>query len=184
MSHELWCIDYGSLFHNDSETPFKVILNNTEIYGHFIDLGNFHFVVEWPFSDRWSLMDAPDSFIQEIWSSQWLGLVGILFLMNLYFELRWSGDEFHANDSNQLFNLNFYCVENETVYLRTFERGSNETNACGTGATATGGLYLIQKYIKQQQSPKKCCPPIVVRMRGGQLKIDLKQISNQLLGSG
>ena len=107
-----------------------------------------------------------------------------LFWMNLYFELRWSGDEFHANDSNQLFNLNFYCVENETVYLRTFERGSNETNACGTGATATGGLYLIQKYIKQQQSPKKCCPPIVVRMRGGRLKIDLKQISNQLLGSG
>ena len=68
--------------------------------------------------------------------------------------------------------------------MRTFERGSNETNACGTGATATGGLYLIQKYIKNQKSPKKCCPPIVVHMRGGHLKIDLKKISNQLLGSG
>lgn len=107
-----------------------------------------------------------------------------LFSLNLYFELIWSGDEFHENDSNQLFNLNFYCVENETVHLRTFERGSNETHACGTGATATGGLYLIQKYINNQKLPKKCCPPIVVRMRGGHLKIDLRQISNQLLGSG
>ena len=101
-----------------------------------------------------------------------------------YLEFRCSGDEFHANDSNQLFNLNFYCVENETIYLRTFERGSNETNACGTGATSTGGLYLIQKYIEQKNSPKKCCPPIVVRMRGGHLKIDLKHMNNQFLGSG
>jgi len=94
--------------------------------------------------------------------------------------ISFSGDEFHKDEPNQLFNLNFYCVENETIHLRTFERGSNETNACGTGATATGGLYLIQKYIKQN-SPKKFCPPVVVRMRGGHLKIDLKQMNNQFL---
>lgn len=55
-----------SLFHYDSETRLKVFLNKTEIHGHFIDLGNFHFVVEWPFSDSWSLMNAPDDFIQDI----------------------------------------------------------------------------------------------------------------------
>ena len=69
MDHRLWTIwsiDFESFFGKDSETKFKVVLNKTEIYGHFIDLGNFHFVVEWPFSAQWSLMDAPDSFIQDI----------------------------------------------------------------------------------------------------------------------
>ena len=59
-------------------------------------------------------------------------------------------------------NINVASVRNEGIHLRTWERGSGLTLACGTGACATAVAAIIQKKAK---SPAK------VHMRGGALTV-------------
>lgn len=45
-------------------------------------------------------------------------------------------------------NVNFYTVENDKIYIRTYERGvEDETLACGTGSVATAISAFLNKKI-------------------------------------
>lgn len=69
--------------------------------------------------------------------------------------------------SSELFpegvNVNFYLiVSNNQIRLRTYERGSGHTLACGTGATATASYAISQHQVNNN---------VDVMMQGGQLNI-------------
>jgi diaminopimelate epimerase len=59
-------------------------------------------------------------------------------------------------------NVNVASVRDDGIHLRTWERGSGLTFACGTGACATGVAAIVQK---------KASSPVHVHMRGGRLSI-------------
>ena len=53
-------------------------------------------------------------------------------------------------------------MRDDGIHLRTWERGSGMTLACGTGACATAVAAIVQK---------KAASPVKVHMRGGALTI-------------
>ncbi|MEO7503757.1 MAG: diaminopimelate epimerase [Sphingomicrobium sp.] len=59
-------------------------------------------------------------------------------------------------------NVNVASVQGDGLRLRTWERGSGLTLACGTGACATAVAGIVQKRVKS---------PVKVAMRGGTLTI-------------
>jgi diaminopimelate epimerase len=59
-------------------------------------------------------------------------------------------------------NVNVASVRDDGIHLRTWERGSGLTLACGTGACATAVAAIVQK---------KTSSPAKVHMRGGALTI-------------
>ena len=59
-------------------------------------------------------------------------------------------------------NVNVASVRDDGIHLRTWERGSGMTLACGTGACATAVAAIVQK---------KVVSPVRVHMRGGELTI-------------
>jgi diaminopimelate epimerase len=63
-------------------------------------------------------------------------------------------------------NVNVASVRDDGVHLRTWERGSGMTLACGTGACATAVAAIAQK---------KAASPVKVHMRGGVLTITWAQ---------
>jgi len=64
-------------------------------------------------------------------------------------------------------NVEFAQVLDEhRILLRVWERGVGETQACGTGACAAAVAAL---------NSGRCTAPVVVRLRGGELKIDLDE---------
>ena len=59
-------------------------------------------------------------------------------------------------------NVNVASIREDGIHLRTWERGSGMTLACGTGASATAVAAIVQK---------KVASPAKVHMRGGALTI-------------
>jgi diaminopimelate epimerase len=59
-------------------------------------------------------------------------------------------------------NVNVAAIRDGDIHLRTWERGSGLTLACGTGACATAVAAIVQK---------KAASPVKVHMRGGALTI-------------
>ena len=59
-------------------------------------------------------------------------------------------------------NVNVASVRDDVIHLRTWERGSGMTLACGTGACATAVAAIAQK---------KAASPAQVHMRGGELTV-------------
>ncbi len=112
--------------HNQLEISFEIKIDDSYIYGDFVDVGSPHLVLDF----------------QKI-------------LKNKYFSFRHYPLEDMAKPirSNQeLFpegiNVSIYYVESQQkVYLRTYERGVEaETGACGTAAISTA-LVLFKKGI-------------------------------------
>ncbi len=73
-------------------------------------------------------------------------------------------------ESNQYYpnrtNVEFIkIIDDTTIEMRVYERGSGETFACGTGACASAVAYLLNKNIKGT---------ITVKLLGGDLKITWK----------
>jgi diaminopimelate epimerase len=61
-------------------------------------------------------------------------------------------------------NVNFAKIENNTIYLRSYERGvEDETLSCGTGVAATAIAASLKGHNKQ---------PFIIKARGGELKIE------------
>lgn len=72
--------------------------------------------------------------------------------------------EFHSLFPDRI-NVEFVQIINEnTVKMRVWERGSGETWACGTGACAVAVSSVLNGYCKQGEE-------ITVQLRGGDLKI-------------
>jgi diaminopimelate epimerase len=66
-------------------------------------------------------------------------------------------------------NVNFISMEDEALYVRTYERGvEDETWSCGTGVTA-GALVAAYKGI----IPKNNC---LVKTKGGQLEVKFEKV--------
>jgi len=62
-------------------------------------------------------------------------------------------------------NIEFIQIlDNETVKMRVWERGSGETLACGTGASAVCVACTLNNLVKEKQE-------ITVKLLGGDLKI-------------
>ncbi|MDE6088965.1 MAG: diaminopimelate epimerase, partial [Oscillospiraceae bacterium] len=72
--------------------------------------------------------------------------------------------EFHKAFPERV-NTEFVNVLNDhTVKMRVWERGSGETMACGTGACAVAVASVLNGYCRQEQ-------PITVKLFGGDLQI-------------
>ena len=55
-------------------------------------------------------------------------------------------------------------IDDHTLFMRVWERGSGETFACGTGACAVAVAAVLNGYCRQDE-------PITVKLRGGDLTI-------------
>lgn len=65
-------------------------------------------------------------------------------------------------------------IDEKTVKMRVWERGSGETWACGTGACAVAVSCVLNGFCKQGEE-------ITVRLRGGDLKITYKEDGTVLM---
>jgi diaminopimelate epimerase len=84
-------------------------------------------------------------------------------------KLRWA-PEFAPGGTN----VNFVEVINDTLYLRTFERGvEDETLACGTGITASAIASVL--------SGRFVSAPVKVKARGGNLKVEFELKDNKVI---
>lgn len=78
---------------------------------------------------------------------------------------------YHQDFKPQGTNVNFYLLDGETIYIRTYERGvENETLACGTGSVATA----LSVYFN-----KKISLPIKLITWGGETLIVNFDVQNQ-----
>ena len=60
-------------------------------------------------------------------------------------------------------NVEFIEMKDDLVFQRTWERGSGETKACGTGACAVGVTMVFRNRIDS---------PVDIRLRGGDLRVE------------
>lgn len=80
--------------------------------------------------------------------------------------LRWS-DDFKPGGTN----VNFVEVEENGIYVRTFERGvEDETLACGTGVTASAIVSVLLGHFDSS--------PVNVRTKGGRLSVEFAKNGN------
>jgi diaminopimelate epimerase len=83
-------------------------------------------------------------------------------------KIRWSKD-FPPGGTN----VNFVEIENNGIYVRTFERGvEDETFSCGTGVTASAIASVLSGHFDSS--------PVNVRTKGGNLQVDFKVKGKQI----
>lgn len=134
---------------------FRIKAFDQLIKADFIDTGSPHVVIE--ISDVLKNSDIPFSNYQNISEFP---------VYQLGKEIRYHKD-FAPNGTN----VNFYSVESEKIYIRTYERGvEDETLACGTGAVATAISVFVNK---------KIFPPISLITWGGETLIVNFDVENQ-----
>ncbi|MFN3872037.1 MAG: diaminopimelate epimerase [Ignavibacterium sp.] len=140
-----------------SKSKFNFIIKAADqlINADFIDTGSPHIVIE--ISDVLKDPKNPVSYYNKISEFP---------VYELGKEIRYHKDFFPAGT-----NVNFYCVEDNKIYIRTYERGvEDETLACGTGSVATA----ISAYFN-----KKISPPVSLITWGGETLIVNFDVENQ-----
>lgn len=60
-------------------------------------------------------------------------------------------------------NVEFIEIQGDKVFQRTWERGSGETQACGTGACAVGVIQVMKRRLKS---------PVSIHLKGGTLTVE------------
>ena len=76
---------------------------------------------------------------------------------------------------NILIQSLFRAVDKHNIKMRVWERGSNETFACGTGACASAVAAIINDIAVS---------PVTVHMLGGNLSIEYDRASNEVFMTG
>lgn len=73
-------------------------------------------------------------------------------------------------------NVEFVRIlDRSNIQLRVWERGSGETLACGTGASASSVICALENYIDNN---------VIVHLIGGDLKIEWDKVSNHVYMTG
>lgn len=72
--------------------------------------------------------------------------------------------EHHVLFPNRVNTEFIRVIDDHTLQMRVWERGSGETFACGTGACAAAVASVLNGYCKQEQE-------IQIHLRGGDLRI-------------
>uniref|UniRef100_A0A7V2ZL69 Diaminopimelate epimerase n=1 Tax=Ignavibacterium album TaxID=591197 RepID=A0A7V2ZL69_9BACT len=138
-----------------SKFNFKVKAANQLIKADFIDTGSPHLVIE-----------VTDVLKDPMNPSSSYKSISEFPVYTLGKELR-----YHKDFSPAGANVNFYCIEDNKIQIRTYERGvEDETLACGTGSVATA----ISVYFN-----KKISPPISLITWGGETLIVNFDVENQ-----
>ncbi len=141
----------------DIKLNLKVNAYNQIINSHFIDTGSPHIVI---FIDE-ILKEQSDS-------NSFFKNINDVPVVEIGREIRYS-KMFEPNGTN----VNFIQINNEKIYIRTYERGvEDETYACGTGAIASA---LIVNFIKEINMPI-----ILITKRKDELTIDFEIINNEI----
>lgn len=94
-------------------------------------------------------------------------------------------DDLVLNVGKQIENHPFYpnrtnvefvkVIDDNILEMRVYERGSGETMACGTGATASSIAYMLKNPNIQE---------VIVKLRGGDLKVKWDKKKNHLYMKG
>ncbi len=66
-------------------------------------------------------------------------------------------------------------IDEHTVEMRVWERGSGETLACGTGACAVAVSSILNGYTKEQ---------VTIKLLGGDLEIEWDRVANTIFMTG
>lgn len=84
--------------------------------------------------------------------------------------------EFHTRFAPHRVNTEFIqLLDRKNIRMRVWERGSGETWACGTGASASVMACILQGYTEDE---------VFVHLRGGRLAIRLERETNHLFMTG
>ena len=125
---------------------YQFTYNQVYFNGHFVEIGNYHFVSQWP--EKCNLFEADNTILRE----------SARLLQSDY----------------EMYNVNYFqIIDDRTIKLRTVERGSGETLACGTGASSTAAVCVKNGLVKSNE--------VDVIMSGGKLHIGVTLINNQIL---
>lgn len=92
--------------------------------------------------------------------------------------LDWIGPSFEMHPRFQPDRVNtefIQLVDRNHIRMRVWERGSGETWACGTGATASAAAAILMGYMEDE---------VEVELRGGKLRIRLDRESGHLFMTG
>ncbi|GMU96660.1 diaminopimelate epimerase [Ignavibacterium album] len=141
---------------------FRIKVADQLIKADFLDTGSPHVVID--ISD---VLEKP-------------GDMSSNFKMINEFPVYQLGKEirYHQDFSPSGTNVNFYMIENDKIFIRTYERGvEDETLACGTGSVATA----ISAFFN-----KKISPPISLITWGGEtlivnFDVEKQKVSNVTL---
>ncbi len=104
-----------------TETDIGIKIENSSIFGSFINVGSRHFVINYDtfFKDDFFLFDV-NGFAPKVRN--------------------------HADFAPEGVNVNIFKVIGNEIFLRTFERGVEaETGACGTGAVSTAIAAVLKR---------------------------------------
>ena len=127
-----------------SEIPEKILIKNSELKFIGVDVGNPHAV--------YFLEDNPE-------------LKNIFSWEDSKFNLEGKNFENHSRFPDRVNSEFIEIISRDEIKMRVFERGSGETLACGTGATASAFAGFKAGKLNSK---------VLVHLRGGDLKIEIK----------
>lgn len=106
----------------------------------------------------------------------------VVFLENVEdlktdFEIEKVGPKFESHERfpNRINTEFVKIIDNHTLQMRVWERGSGETLACGTGACATAVAAILNGYCKEE---------VTIKLLGGDLQIFWDKETNHVFMTG
>ena len=135
-------VDMG-IAQSASEVPEKILINNMNLKFIGVDVGNDHAV--------YFLEDNPELQNINSWPDSEFNAIGPAF-------------ENHSRFPRRVNSEFIEIISRTEINMRVYERGSGETLACGTGATASAFAGLLAGKLDRN---------VLVHLRGGDLKIKI-----------